>query len=562
MKKTAFIICLAMLLPVFCIFASAYSPKASAEDAQSVKLGINAINSFVNEGQAMLLTPSYGETIASKGNNYSWCRVAVFDWSESDDAYVLVSFNDSVGNGVEKKAVIPPNGFAVSVNVGNDYPALGIADMPNYVNETSSFFYHALETIEIGTKVYLEGIDLEKNTFEYEGDITKYYSSEFTTKAFINVCDTKPDNCYEPDRQKIIATPEFESDEKLCAISDIKISWKPAEGAKQYYIAVYNSNVNTNGSTLVSEKTAETSVTLPADKLTVGSKYTVNVYAIGESGKSSMAVRDFTVCSERALEEKFRDMKIVAFGDSITALKGWVSMLYGALGTEVINSGVSGDTTVHALKRIDNDVIAHDPDIVIVNFGMNDQAVNTATGKNLTPIDEYEKNYRKIIEKILKTGSKIILVAVHDVCDSKYGGGAPAYNLKDSEGVGYVDRYNEVVKKLADEYKLGFLNINALAEDQLEAIILDGIHLNSEGQVKYCEWISDYCYEFINTFDDTASESSDSENESLSESGNTADANGDMTPAQIAIAAAVMFIVISVIGVMFAKIVIKNKKKI
>ena len=36
--------------------------------------------------------------------------------------------------------------------------------------------------------------------------------------------------------------------------------------------------------------------------------------------------------------------------------------------------------------------------------------------------------------------------------------------------------------------------------------------------------------------------------------------SGDMTPAQIAIASAIMFTVISVIGVMFAKVVIKNSK--
>ncbi|MBQ3230815.1 MAG: hypothetical protein IJB49_07320 [Clostridia bacterium] len=544
--------------------STAYSPETATEQEPVIKLGINAINGAVNEGQAMLLTPSYGDTISVKGNNYGWCRVAVFDWSEKDDAYVLVSINDSVGNNVAKNAVIPKNGFAVSVNTGNDYPALGIPNKPNYVNETAKFFYNTIPSLEIGTKVYLEGIDLAKNTFEYEGNISKYYSSEFTTKAFIKICETKPEGCYEPDKSKIIPAPEFDSEEKLHTVSDVTVSWKASEGAKEYYVAVYDSTVNTNGTALVSTKTTETSVTLSADDLTVGSKYTVNVYAIGENGASVMAVRDFIVCSERALDSQFRDMKIVAFGDSITAWKGWVSMLYGELGCEVINSGVGGDTTVHALKRIDKDVIAHDPDLVIVNFGMNDQAVDTSSGKNLTPIDQYEANYRTIIEKIQETGSKIILVAVHDVCDSKYGGGAPAYNLKDDEGVGYVDRYNEVVKRLAEEYKLGFLDINTLAEDKLETIILDGIHLNTEGQAHYCKWISDYCFEYIANAEDVSSESPEASEDSNAENESNVpvDANGGMTPGQIAITAAIMFVVISVIGVMFIKIVIKNKKKI
>ncbi len=575
----------------------AYNPETATEKKPTVKLGINAINSGIGEGQAMLLTPSYAKTISDKNNNYSWCTVAVFDWSAKDNAYILISRDTSVGNGMQKNAIIPPNGFAISVNKGNNYPALGDTSRPNYVNQATSDFYDKIATFEIGSKVYLEGIDLAKGTFNYEGDIKYYYdASKFKTKGFLIFGDEKPENSYTPDTSGIIATPEITNSEEFYSHSDLEIKWNNVSGASKYYVSVLNSTVYTNGAKIISKETTDTFIKISKASLNIGSKYTVNLYATSNSGSSCVASYDFVVCSERVFNSPFKNKTVVAFGDSITAWKGWVSMMYGEIGTDVINSGVGGDTTVHALNRIQKDVIDKNPDLVIINFGMNDQAVNPSNGKNLTPIEKYEENYRKIIDKILATGSDIILVAVHDVCDSKYGGGAPTYNAKDSSGVGYVDRFNEVVKKLADEYKLGFLDINSLAEKQLDSMILDGIHLNDKGQENYCKWISDYCFEFAKNndigngsngdtenSDDVSGEASDdvsdevsdeaSENPSdvsnaTSDSEQTSDDSSDstvtidngMSSTEIAIATIIMFIGISVIGVMFIKVIKKNKK--
>lgn len=555
----------------------AYNPETATEKKPTIKLGVNAINGGIGEGQSMILTPSYAKTISGKNNNYSWCTVAVFDWNEKEGAYVLISRDTSVGNGMQKNAIIPPNGFAVSVNKGNNYPALGDTSKPNYVNQTSTNFYDKIATVDIGAKVYLEGIDLKNGTIEYEGDAKYYYdSSKFKTKAFLVFGDEKPDNCYTPDTKNLLPTPEITNTDEFCGLADLEIKWNKVEGATGYFVSVLNSTIYTNGANVITKETTETLLTIPKSSLNVGSKYTVNLYAVSDSGASSVAAYDFVVCSERAINSPFKNKTVVAFGDSITAWKGWVSMMYGEIGTEVINSGVGGDTTVHALNRIEKDVIEKNPDLVIINFGMNDQAVNPSTGKNLTPIEKYEENYRTIIDKILETGSDIILVAVHDVCDSKYGsGGAPTYNAKDKDGVGYVDRFNEVVKKLADEYKLGFLDINSLAEKQLDSMILDGIHLNDKGQENYCKWISDYCFEYAEKTDfgkdteednsntGTESDTSNSSGDATSQDESSAPittVNTGMSTTEIAIAAIVTFIGISVFGILFIKTVQKNKR--
>lgn len=489
-KKFAFLLSLVLLLSTSQV--NVYANNQAARSNETISIGINAINTSLHEGQSLLLTPAYGETIVSQNNHYGWCRVATFDWSEKEDAYVLVTLDRTLGNDMNKKAVIPPNGFAIVT-----FPSYN----PTYSNTISSTAFDKIEKLTIGTKVYLEGIDLKAGTFEYEGNLDECYSPSFVTKGYVKVCLEKPEGCYEPNKDKLLDAPVFTDMKELYAVNEIqgeiKIAWKPVKEANEYYAALFKSTMNTTGDSIISGKTTENSISLRADGLRAGTSYTAFVYAIGDDGSSSpMAQYTFMIGSERAMNRPFADKKIVAFGDSITDYKGWVDMLYGELGCQVVNAGVAGDRTSQALARIDKDVIAENPDLVIINLGMNDQAYNTSTKKNLTPIDQYEANYRTIIDKILATGSDIILVAVHDVSTKQYGGGSPVYNEKDETGVTYVDKYNEVVKRLAEEYQIGFLDMNTITEDALQFITVDGIHLNEAGQVKYFQAIADYCYEY------------------------------------------------------------------
>lgn len=485
-KTFIFLLSLLLLLSTFGM--NVYANESDTRSNQTFSFGINAINTSVREGQSMLLTPAYGDTIVSQNNNYGWCKVAVFDWNEKEEAYVLVSLDRTLGNDMNKKAVIPATGFAIVA-----CPTFN----SSYSNTISNYVFENIDDLTIGTKVYLEGIDLEAGTFEYEGNLEEYYSADFITKAFVKVCQEKPEECYEPDKDKLLDTPVFINMKEMYTASEIKIEWNSVEGANEYYAALFKSTMNTTGESIISGKTTENSLSLNAASVRAGTRYTAFVYAIGDDGFCSpMAQCTFMIGSEHAIDSPFADKKIVAFGDSITDYTGWVDMLYGELGCQVVNAGVAGDRTSQALARIDRDVISENPDLVIINFGMNDQAFNTSTQKNLTPIDQFETNYRTIIEKILATDSDIILVAVHDVDSKKYGSGSPEYDKVDENGVTYVDRYNEVVKRLAEEYDVGFLDINTLAEDMLQFITVDGIHLNEAGQVKYFQWISDYCYEY------------------------------------------------------------------
>jgi lysophospholipase L1-like esterase len=100
---------------------------------------------------------------------------------------------------------------------------------------------------------------------------------------------------------------------------------------------------------------------------------------------------------------------IIAFGDSLTAGYGagagedYPSGLTKLIGRDVINAGVSGDTTDSALARIDADVLQRSPRIVIVGLGGNDFLRGA-------PITSTEANLRTIVKQIQQSGAMVVIL--------------------------------------------------------------------------------------------------------------------------------------------------------
>ena len=100
---------------------------------------------------------------------------------------------------------------------------------------------------------------------------------------------------------------------------------------------------------------------------------------------------------------------IIAFGDSLTAGYGatrgedYPSRLSAMIETPIINAGVSGDTTESALARLDEDVLQHDPRIVLVGLGGNDFLRGV-------PIASTEANLRSIVRQIHDAGAMVVLL--------------------------------------------------------------------------------------------------------------------------------------------------------
>ncbi len=171
-----------------------------------------------------------------------------------------------------------------------------------------------------------------------------------------------------------------------------------------------------------------------------------------------------------------RGSAIVAFGDSLTAGYGagagedYPSRLSLLIGQPVLNAGVSGDTTEGALARLDDDVLAHDPRIVIVGLGGNDflSGVSIATT---------EANLRAIVRKIEAGGAMVVLLAFR----------FPTLNAN----------YEEMYKRVAREE--GCLLVSRVLAGILTdpALKSDSIHPNARGYQLMAERIAAPCRKLI-----------------------------------------------------------------
>lgn len=107
-----------------------------------------------------------------------------------------------------------------------------------------------------------------------------------------------------------------------------------------------------------------------------------------------------------------RGTAVVAFGDSLTEGFGaapgeaYPARLAALTGTPIINAGVSGDTTDSALARLDADVLALNPRIVIVGLGGNDFLRRSPAGTTAA-------NLRTIVRRIQARGAMVILLGYH-----------------------------------------------------------------------------------------------------------------------------------------------------
>ncbi len=103
---------------------------------------------------------------------------------------------------------------------------------------------------------------------------------------------------------------------------------------------------------------------------------------------------------------------IVALGDSLTEgvgassyERGYIGLLKKRFDIDIVNKGVSGDTTKRGLARLDSDVLLLHPDIVIVLLGGNDFLQQV-------PREEVFKNLENIITRIQKNGAVVLLLGV------------------------------------------------------------------------------------------------------------------------------------------------------
>ncbi|MCL4691568.1 MAG: SGNH/GDSL hydrolase family protein [Candidatus Hydrogenedentes bacterium] len=190
-------------------------------------------------------------------------------------------------------------------------------------------------------------------------------------------------------------------------------------------------------------------------------------------------------------------MTIVLFGDSTTAPRGDLA-IFGTLlqehlpGAAVVNAGVGGNSTADARLRFEQDVLAREPDVVTVAFGINDAAIDVWKGDTepRVPIEIYRVNLRHFVETLKERGSRPILMTPNPLAWTPklielYG--KPPYDPDDSEGFNVLlADYAEVVRNVAVEEEVPLVDVWQLFKEHQgnypdESLLLDGMHPNARG---------------------------------------------------------------------------------
>lgn len=174
-----------------------------------------------------------------------------------------------------------------------------------------------------------------------------------------------------------------------------------------------------------------------------------------------------TACSSKKYEAIPAGARVLVIGDSITAGYGlspeqaWTTRLAADTGWQVINAGVSGDTTAGGVSRLPALLDAHQPAAVIIELGGNDMLRQQSRESIVSNIDE-------LLGQIQRQGAKPILMAVPRPSVA----GVAFSSLSDAPLYAEIAKAKKI--PLIDD-----VLSNVLSKPELK---LDELHPNSEGQ--------------------------------------------------------------------------------
>ncbi len=168
--------------------------------------------------------------------------------------------------------------------------------------------------------------------------------------------------------------------------------------------------------------------------------------------------------------------RILLFGDSI--IKGAASKLEHRVqehapevGVELINAGISGETSRDGMARLDS-VVGTAPDVAVICFGMNDWRKGVSRS-------EYKRNVGGMIDAFVAAGVRVLPMTLNPVTE----GHRAASNRE-------VDSYSEAVRELAFEKRVKIADVNAVWRDKIWPArrgLRDAIHPNDSGNELVCE---------------------------------------------------------------------------
>ncbi|WP_339735367.1 SGNH/GDSL hydrolase family protein [uncultured Gimesia sp.] len=167
------------------------------------------------------------------------------------------------------------------------------------------------------------------------------------------------------------------------------------------------------------------------------------------------------------------------------------SLPANAVAAEVINAGVGGNRSSQLLKRLDRDVLAHKPSVVVLMVGTNDR-LNSG---GFIDIKAYRKNVNTLIDKIQTSGVKVLLMTpppcIPELLFSRHN----PRKYKDQSPVERMQEVRSVLLEISQKRKIPLIDFHnylidhniadtkktSVLRNRANSGIKDGVHLTPAG---------------------------------------------------------------------------------
>lgn len=187
-----------------------------------------------------------------------------------------------------------------------------------------------------------------------------------------------------------------------------------------------------------------------------------------------------------------KKIKIVFFGDSITQAGvkkgGYIDRIQSFINQhsaqekyELVGAGIGGNKVYDLYLRVESDVLAKDPQVVVIYVGINDVWHKTTSGTG-TDLNKYEKFYIALIKKFQEKNIKVAVCTPTVIGEKKNDA-----NPQDKD----LNAYSDVIRKLAVAHNCTLIDLreafasyeqsNNTDDKESGLLTTDRVHLTDAG---------------------------------------------------------------------------------
>lgn len=180
--------------------------------------------------------------------------------------------------------------------------------------------------------------------------------------------------------------------------------------------------------------------------------------------------------------------RVIFFGDSITQAGvnpgGYIDRLKKTMPAdqfELIGAGIGGNKIYDLFLRMDDDVLAKQPDVVVIWVGVNDVWHKATSGTGTDP-DKFVKFYEAVVKKLQAANVRVVLCT-----PAAIGEKTDMTNQQDGD----LNQYSKFIRDLATRQNLPLVDLRkAFQEYDLQnnpdnkdrgILTTDRVHLNEMG---------------------------------------------------------------------------------